>query len=79
MVRNNAQLIELDFSGLGLLPQNLAELMTAIDECCTQLVSLNLSQNNLSADLQNPHSLEFCQTLKHLIEESQTLTHLNLD
>lgn len=57
---SGGELIELDLSGLGLIPNQLAEVMGSIEESCTQLQSLNLSYNALSSDINNPHSVKFC-------------------
>ncbi len=56
-------MLELDLSALGLLPNQLADIMTAIEESCVLLQNLNFSYNSLSGDLKNEHSLNFCKKL----------------
>lgn len=52
--------------------------MAAVEESCVQLQYLNLSNNSLSADLKNEHSITFCKKLMMLIDVSDKLVHLNL-
>lgn len=75
---NGDQLVDLDLSGLGLLPNQLSSVMSAIEESCVNLQYLNLSHNALSADIRNEHSITFCNTLVKVVEESDRLQHLNL-
>lgn len=53
--------------------------MRAIKEACYNLNDLNLSQNSLSGDIKNEHSLMFCESLCQFVESNRNLKHLNLE
>ena len=74
---STANIVDLDFSCLNLLPSQLADLMCTIEQNCFQLSSLDLSFNSLSQDPKS--SSKFCDSLVKLLTESQQILHLNLE
>lgn len=76
---STSNLVELDFSGLNMVSNQLAEVMRSIEENCILLQSLNLSFNALNPDPKNEHSNKFCETLAKLVADSTTIMHLNLE